>query len=192
MPKQEGRNRPTYDVLADSGRCTAAVMPWGGNTWGTHYLIPVIGWWSWNPAGHDWNAVRTRIYGTVFGPQQADEAMAFDDTLIEAKKLFRYSIEGGKMYPLFPPRLSRLEDRDRALKLFARLEQLHKKLAAQAPTQTLLPEGLLDKMYLEPMAAEIRTGGPRPPPPVRSMVRRAPRKLLSASMRAVLTSPTGG
>lgn len=158
MPMQEGWNRPTYDVLADSGTCTAAIMPWGGNTWGTHYLIPVIGWWSWNPAGHDWNALRGRIYGTVFGPELADEGMAFDDTLIETKKLFRYSIEGGAMYPLFPPRLSKIEDRDRAIGLLGRLEQLHKTIRERAAQQTLLPEGLLDKMYLDPMAAEIRTG----------------------------------
>ncbi|HQN18930.1 MAG TPA: glycoside hydrolase family 20 zincin-like fold domain-containing protein, partial [Syntrophobacteraceae bacterium] len=158
MAMREGWNRPTYDVLANAGRCTAAVMPWGGNTWGTHYLIPVIGWWSWNPAGHVWNDVRARIYDTVFGPDHVDEAMAFDDTLIKIKRLFRYSIEGGKVYPLFPPRLSRLEDRDQAVEMLARLEHLRKAIVAQAAERTLLPAGMLDKQYLVPMAAECRTG----------------------------------
>lgn len=158
MAMTEGWNRPTYDVLADAGKCTAAVMPWGGNSWGTHYLIPVIGWWSWNPAGHVWNDVRGRIYDTVFGPDLVDEAMAFDDTLIEAKKLFRYSIEGGKMYPLFPARLGKIEDRDRAVKLLARMEQLHKTISAKAAEKTMLPGDLLDRYYLTPMAAEVKTG----------------------------------
>jgi hypothetical protein len=158
MPLREGWNRPTYDVLADAGRCTAAVMPWGGNTWGAHYLIPVIGWWAWNPAGHDWNALRARIYDTVFGPELVEQAVAFDDTLIEVKSLFRYSIEGGKMYPLFPARLNRLEDRERALALLARLEELHKAISAGAARQSMLPKGLLDKQYLLPMAVELRIG----------------------------------
>lgn len=158
MAMREGWNRPTYDLLGDAGGCTAAVMPWGGNTWGTHYLIPVIGWWSWNPAGHDWTSVRSRIYDTVFGPELVDEAMSFDDTLIEAKKLFRYSIEGGSMYPLFPARLNRLEDRDKAVELLGRMEQLHKTIGDQAAERTLLPDGLLDRHYLVPMAAETRTG----------------------------------
>jgi hypothetical protein len=158
MPMQEGWNRPSYDVLADAGKCTAGVMPWGGNGWGTHYLIPVIGWWSWNPAGHVWNDVRSRIYDTVFGPSLVKDAMAFDDTSIEAKKLFRYSIEGGKMYPLFPPRLNRIEDRDAALKLLGRMEQLRQNIAAHAAEETLLPGGLLGDRYLEPMANECKMG----------------------------------
>ena len=159
MPMAEGWNRPTYDVLADAGTCTAAVMPWGGNGWGTRYLIPVLGWWSWNPAGHVWNDVRSRIYDMVYGPELVDEAMAFDDTLIEAKKLFRYAIEGGKMYPLFPARLSNLDDRDRALKLLARMDELQKKIAAKAAEQTMLPEEeMLSKLYILPMAEEVRTG----------------------------------
>jgi hypothetical protein len=158
MAMREGWNRPTYDVLADAGNCTAAVMPWGGNTWGTHYLIPVIGWWSWNPAGHIWNDVRSRIYDNVFGPDLVDEATAFDDTLIEVKRLFRYSIEGGKMFPLFPTRLSKLDDRDQALKLLARMESLHKTISAKATEQTMLPEGLLGRYYLDAMASEYKTG----------------------------------
>ncbi len=138
--------------------CAAAVMPWGGNNWPTNYLIPVIGWWAWNPAGHVWNEVRSRIYDTVFGPDLVDDAMAFDDTLIEAKKLFRYSIEGGKMYPVFPPRLSRLEDRDRAIELLGRLEQLHKKIAAHAAEGTMLDGERLERQYLTPMANEYKAG----------------------------------
>ncbi len=158
MALSEGWNHPTYDVLAGAGDCTAAVMPWGGNNWGTHHLIPVIGWWSWNPAGHAWDDVRRRICDTIFGPDAVDDAMAFDDTLIEVKKLFRYSIEGGKMFPLFPGRLDRLENRDRALALLARMEKLHRTISVTAREQTLLPEGLLDKHYLDAMAGEYKTG----------------------------------
>ncbi len=158
MALREGWNRPTYDVLADAGTCTAAVMPWGGNSWGTHALIPVIGWWSWNPADHNWKDVRSRIYDTIFGPELVEEATAFDDTLVEAKKLFRYAIEGGKMYPVFPARLNRLEDREQAVKLLGRMEQLQKAISARAAERTLLPEGLLEKQYLGPMATECRTG----------------------------------
>jgi len=67
---REGWNRPSYDVLAGAGAITEAVMPWGGNTWPQRYLIPVIGWWAWNPAGHDWKQVRERIDEVVFGPDQ--------------------------------------------------------------------------------------------------------------------------
>ncbi|HSW45431.1 MAG TPA: glycoside hydrolase family 20 zincin-like fold domain-containing protein [Phycisphaerae bacterium] len=158
MAVREGWNRPTYDVLADAGRCTEAVMPWGGNTWGVHYLIPAFGWWAWNPTGHVWNDVRARIYSTVVGPDQVEAAMAFDDTLIEVKKLFRFAIEGGRWLPLFPGRLQRLEDREKALGLLAKMEQLRHAVGAKAPEQTMLPADLLKSVYLDAMANELTTG----------------------------------
>ena len=158
MAMREGWNRPTYDLLADAAKCTEAVMPWGGNTWPARYFIPVIGWWAWNPAGHAWNDVRSRIYDTVFGPDQVAQATAFDDTLVEVKALFRYAIEGGQWEPLFPARLARLEDREKALKLLARMEQLHKAISAKAPQQTMLPAELLNSSYLDAMANELKSG----------------------------------
>ena len=158
MAMREGWNRPTYDVLADAGKCTEAALPWGGNTWPARYLIPVIGWWAWNPAGHVWKDVRSRIYDMVLGPDQVDQAMAFDDTLVEVKALFRYALEGGRWEPLFPARLKNLEDRDKALKLLARMEQLHKAISAKAPQQTMLPAALLKNYCLDAMANELKTG----------------------------------
>jgi len=99
----------------------------GGNTWGTHHLIPVIGWWSWNPAGHVWNGRCEAAFTIPFSARILwTRPTAFDDALVEVKRLFRYSIEGGKMFPLFPARLNRLDDRDQTLKLLARMESLHK------------------------------------------------------------------
>jgi hypothetical protein len=54
-PMALGWSSPEYDVLAAGGDCLDAVMPWGGNEFGQDYVAPVIGWWGWNPQGHDWN-----------------------------------------------------------------------------------------------------------------------------------------
>ena len=66
-PLSLGWSEPDYGTLAAGGDFVEAVMPWGGNAFGQHYIAPVIDWWGWNPQGHDWNALRRRMFSIVFG-----------------------------------------------------------------------------------------------------------------------------
>jgi len=109
-----GWHAASYEDLADAGPYVNAVMPWGGNAWGQHYIVPVIGWWAWNPKDHDWFATRSRIYDAVFGPGQVAAAMAFDDTLVQTKSLLRFASEKIDERPCCPARLKSVEDRSQA------------------------------------------------------------------------------
>ena len=113
-PLADGWSAPDYDLLAAGGDCLEAVMPWGGNALGQHYVVPVINWWGWNPQGHDWRALRARIYSIVFGESQVDAAMQFDDRLRELFGLFRYAYKSTDDTPFCPPRLKNPADRPAA------------------------------------------------------------------------------
>ena len=156
-PLALGWSAPDYDALAIGGECLDAVMPWGGNGMGQHYVVPVIGWWGWNPRGHDWNALRSRICSIVFGEDQVAAAMKFDDRLQELFGLFRYSYKNTADVPFCPPRLRALADRQRADALIAEMTSLLDGIAKNAPSQTMLPEADLKSAYLAPMRRELET-----------------------------------
>jgi hypothetical protein len=153
-----GWHAPTYEMLRDAAEYGDAIMPWGGSSWGQWYIAPIIGWWGWDPANHDFTATRTRIYRTVFGPDQVHAAMQFDDRLEEAKSLFRFSAEPTEWQPFCPPRLRNRADRDRALALLDQLATLHKQIAENAPKQTMIPAEQLETVYLDAMRGEVETG----------------------------------
>jgi len=157
-PLSEGWHSPSYAELAAGGDCVEAIMPWGGNTWGQYYIVPVIGWWGWSPEGHDWEAVRGRIYDIVYGPNQVEAAREFDDTLLEVEALFAYAWDASEWQPICPARLKRLEDREPALALFDRLERLQQRIAAGAVEESMLPAEELETAYVGAMRAELETG----------------------------------
>jgi hypothetical protein len=156
-PMSLGWSAPDYGVLAAGADCLEAVMPWGGNSYGQHYIVPVIDWWGWNPRGHDWNALRRRLFSIVFGEDQVPAAMKFDDQLQELFGLFLYSYKNTDDLPFCPPRLRAAADRQRADALIAELMSLLDGIAKNAPSQTLLTERELKSAYLNRMRQELET-----------------------------------
>lgn len=156
-PLSLGWSEPDYETLAAGGDCLEAVMPWGGNAFGQHYIAPVINWWGWNPQAHDWDALRRRLFSIVFGPGQVPAAMKFDDGLREMFGLFEYSYKATDGLPFCPPRLRRAADRERVGALGAGLASVLDEIAAKAPGQTLLAEDALKSSYLDRMRRELET-----------------------------------
>jgi hypothetical protein len=152
-----GWSSPDYNVLAAGGDCLDAVMPWGGNEFGQEYVVPVVGWWGWNPQGHDWNGLRQRIGAIVFGEREAETAMKFDDQLQKLFALFRYSYKADEDLPFCPPRLRNPAEREVAKALAADLAAALDRLAANGPKGTLLSEAELNSKYLQPMRKELET-----------------------------------
>ncbi len=150
-----GWHSADYSTLAAGGDCLQAVMPWGGNALGQHYVVPVINWWGWNPQGHDWNALRSRIYGIVFGEGQIADAMKFDDQLQKLFGLFRYSYKSTDDTPFCPARLRTPGQPQAANALIAELNSLLDRIGSGAPKQTLLTEADLQSVYLDRMRREV-------------------------------------
>jgi hypothetical protein len=157
-PLSEGWHSPNYNELAKGGDCVQSIMPWGGNTWGQYYIVPVIGWWGWSPEGHDWDTVRSRIYEIVYGRGQVAAAMEFDDTLVEAESLFTYPWDATEWEPWCPPRLTREQDRGRALELLRQLDELQRRIAGPAVEESMLPPDQVTETYVNPMRREIEAG----------------------------------
>jgi len=154
-PMAWGWNGPTYEMLAACQNSAEAVMPWGGNAWGQYYVAPIIGWWGWNPKGHDWDATRSRIYDIVYGPGQAADMRAFDDALAELKSKLHYSMGSDAWHPYCPARLKRLEDRPQAVALTERMEALLTRVERRAAEQSMLGRSELDDFYLAPARKEL-------------------------------------
>ncbi len=154
----DGWNHPTEQELREMGRYVHAVMPWDGWQLQQHYLVPMIGWWSWRPEQYDRQALERRAYDMVFGPGQTQTAAAFDDELNAIQDRFLYWGTHTDYAPQCPPRLKSLTDRDRVK---ADIEKLQPKLATlrkEAESGSLLDPHVLQKEYLDAMASEIRTG----------------------------------
>lgn len=154
----DGWNHPTDKELQEMGQYVHAVLPWDGWQALQHYLVPVIGWWSWRPDQYSKQATNRRVYEMVFGPAQVETARAFDVGLQNIHDRFQFWSTQTDSAPLCPPRLKSLQDRAR---IVADLEALQPKLAAlrtAAPSASLLSADLLQQDYLEPMEREIKTG----------------------------------
>lgn len=156
-PLADGWSAPDYDLLAAGGDCLEAVMPWGGNALGQHYVVPVINWWGWNPQAHDWRALRARIYSIVFGESQVDAAMQFDDRLRELFGLFRYAYKSTDETPFCPPRSKNPADRPAAHALLRDMAAALDQLTKNAPNETLLSNDELQTAYLDRMRRELET-----------------------------------
>ena len=152
-PLQIGWHNPRYDKLRDARETTDTVMFWGG--WPEEYTACALGLWAWNPATHDWEALRTWVYAHVFGADLSVAAREFDDTLAELKALCHLPVRRTRPKKGWPCRLKRPEDRSKALALLATLDDGLKRLQENAPGQTVLLPARLQKWYLEPMRATV-------------------------------------
>ncbi len=156
QPLTHGWGAPDYDKIRDADQYTDTVMVWAlWDGWPEEYVLGALGIWSWNPAGHDWNATRRAVYRDVYGPRQVDLAMDVDDKHVALKSLFHMPERRYEPNKGWPCRLRRVEDRSKALALIDELESLHARLRAQAPAETLLDPGRLEATYLEPLQATL-------------------------------------
>jgi len=151
-----GWQGPDDEILATLEKTCETVVPWGGNQLPQYYVAPVIGWWGWNPADHDFADVRTRIYREVFGPGLVEKVRTFEDTLTELQAKLRYPLGKATTWqPVSPPQLWNLEDRAEALGLVGRLETMLAEIEKAAPEQTLLSGEQLAAEYLQKMRQEV-------------------------------------
>ncbi len=153
-----GWHAPSYPVLATAGPHVDSILPWGGMKLAQYYIVPVLDWWGWDPANHDFPAARRRIYTIVFGAGQVEPMMTFDDTLARVKSLFAYPWKQTEWFPACPARLKQLTDRDRALAMIAKLEELLSRIAPGALRQSMLPTEELRHDFLEAMRDELVAG----------------------------------
>ena len=154
----DGWNHPSDRELKEMGRYVHAVLPWDGWQALQHYLVPVMGWWSWRPELYDQDAIRRRVYDMVFGPAQVETARAFDDALQHIHDRFQFWSTQTEYAPLCPPRLKSPGDRAQTLAALKALEPKLASLQKAAPSASLLEPALLEQDYLEPMKREIETG----------------------------------
>lgn len=156
QPLSSGWHHPKYEQIRDADKCTDTVLLWGicGGA-PEEYEMTALGLWAWDPAQHNWDAVRSAVYRYVYGPSLVDTARTFDDKLAELKKLFHMPVWQYHVNPGWPCRLKRAADRPKALALIGELETLQKTLAARAPEETAIDPARLESVYLEPMAATL-------------------------------------
>ena len=154
----DGWNHPNDQELKEMGRYVHAVLPWDGWQALQHYLVPVIGWWSWRPEQYDPEAIRQRVYDMVFGPAQVETARAFDNALQGIHDRFQFWSTQTDFAPQCPPRLKSLEDRARTVADLTALQPKLASLRESAGAASLLEAVVLQQDYLQPMAREIATG----------------------------------
>lgn len=154
----DGWNHPNERELKEMGRYVHAVMPWDGWQALQHYLVPVIGWWSWQPEQYDQEAIRRRAYDMVFGPAQVETARAFDNALPKIHEHFQFWSTQTESAPRCPARLKSQADRPQVLAKLKALQPMLETLRNTAPSASLLDAAILEKEYLEPMEREIATG----------------------------------
>lgn len=154
----DGWNHPTEKELKEAGQYVHGVMPWDGWQAQQHYLVPVIGWWSWRPEQYSASSIRRRIYELVFGPGQEETAAQFDDRFAQVHRRFQFWATHTEFAPQCPPRLESLADRGRVRSELEFLGQLVADLREKAPKGSLLDRELLRRDYLDPMQREIQTG----------------------------------
>jgi hypothetical protein len=154
----DGWNHPTVTELKEMGRYVHAVLPWDGWQALQHYLVPVIGWWSWRPEQYDQQAIRRRVYDMVFGPAQVATARAFDDALPKIHSRFQFWSSQTESAPRCPARLKSQADRAQVQAELKALQPMLASLRQAAPPASLLDPALLEKDYLQPMGWEIETG----------------------------------
>ncbi len=159
QPLSSGWHRPDYEQLRDAEQNTDTVLLWGiCGGYPEEYQMTALGLWAWDPAGHNWDDVRTAVYRYVYGPSLVDTARRFDDTLADLKALFHLPAWRYHQSPGWPPRLKKVEDREKALSLIAELDALQATLAEKAPAETAIDPQRLESVYLEPMAATLDYG----------------------------------
>ncbi len=154
---EEGWHQPTYDLLATCGDSCSAVMQWGGSTWKAEYTYPVMGWWAWNPEGHDLAEVRRRIYELVYGPAHVTDAIAFDDGFDRLRRLFLYPIAPDEEQVRIPPRLADETDRQGAVKLLGDLDATVKRLRAVEASDSFVREDRFQSWFIDAPVAELAT-----------------------------------
>lgn len=156
QPLSSGWGRPDYRAIRDAAEHTDHVLLWGVvGGWPEEYQVGALGLWAWNPAAHDWPAMRRAIYRYVYGPGQVEAAWAFDDQLAALKALFQLPVWYYEPNKGWPCRLKRVEDRPKALALIEELKVIQATIAKGAMEESALDRQRLESVYLEPMRTTL-------------------------------------
>lgn len=156
QPLSHGWHQPAYEKVRNVADYTDNVMLWCiGGGWPEEYLVSMFGYWAWAPETHDWKKTQNAIYSYIFGPEMAESARKFDETLVTLKTYFNLPTRIFGPNKGWPCRLKNLDHREKAMEKIAELEQLALLLTEKAPLESALDPQRLEIIYLEPMRAIV-------------------------------------
>ncbi len=153
----DGWNHPQERDLRAMGDFVHAVMPWDGWQAQQHYLVPMIGWWSWRPEQYTFEAIRGRAYDMVFGPGQVKTAALFDDELKQIRSRFQFWNTHTDSAPHCPPRLKTPSDRGRTISALEALQAKLPSFCRSAVSASLIEPDTLERQYLNALTREVET-----------------------------------
>ena len=156
MPLEIGWHMPTYDELADATKYSETIVACTDGR--EEYVMPVLGYWAWDPAKHNWDAVRTSIYTYLYGAAQVNDAKTFDDNFGNLKNLFKRMHYKSQSPDLWPPRLIDPATKPQAVKYVSAMDAALKKLRANAPAATMIDAKRLDSLYFDAMQDTVDYG----------------------------------
>lgn len=158
QPLSSGWGTPGYEAIREAASHTGTVLLWGlCSGFPQEYELAALGYWAWDPKCHNWDDTRAAIYRYVYGPSCVADARLFDDRMQELKA--EYQLHAGWNFvnsPLWPWRLKRPENRERALARISEMEGISARLSRGARQESALDQARLERVYLEPMAAGLR------------------------------------
>ncbi|MFA5292336.1 MAG: glycoside hydrolase family 20 zincin-like fold domain-containing protein [Phycisphaerae bacterium] len=156
MPLEIGWHMPTYDELADAAKYADTIVACTDGR--EEYIMPVLGYWAWDPAKHNWDAVRTDIYSFVYGAAQVNDAKKFDDSLSKLKDLFKRMHYKSQTPDLWPPRLIDPATKPQAIAYVNAMDAALKKLKANAPAASMIDANRLETVYFDAMQDTVDYG----------------------------------
>jgi hypothetical protein len=156
MPLEIGWHMPTYGELADAPKYSDTIVACTDGR--EEYVMPVLGYWAWDPAKHNWDAVRTSIYTFVYGAAQVNDAKTFDDSFVKLKNLFKRMHYKSQSPDIWPPRLIDPASKPKAIEYVNAMDKALKNLKANAPVSTMLDSKRLESVYFDAMQDTVDYG----------------------------------
>lgn len=156
MPLEIGWHMPTYEEIADAPKYVETIVACTDGR--EEYIMPILGYWAWDPAKNNWDAVRTSIYTFVYGAAQVDDAKAFDDNFAKLKELFKRMHYKSQTPELWPPKLKDPAVKTKAIEYANAMDAALKKLKANAPAASMIETKRLDSLYFDSMNDAVEYG----------------------------------
>lgn len=156
MPLEIGWHMPTYDDLADAAKYVDTIVACTAGR--EEYIMPVFGYWAWDPANHSWDAVRKAVYSDVYGNAQVNDAKTFDDNYRELNNMFTRIRYKSQSPELWPPKLLDPASKSKALECVNKMDAALKNLKTNAPAASLLDADRLEKLYFSAMQDVVDYG----------------------------------
>lgn len=156
MSLEIGWHMPTYSELKDAGKYTDTIVACTGGR--EEYVMPVLGYWAWDPQKLNWDAVRKDIYTYVYGAANVSDAKTFDDNYVKLKALFKKMHYKSQSPDLWPPKLIDPAAKPKAAEYVKAMEDSLKKLKANAPAASMVDANRLETLYFSAMQDAVDYG----------------------------------